>query len=124
MDIPVDSVIRDVNTIIKKTKYKERKNEVNELYRVASGIGDRINPESAANIKASKAEEAILGLMMLKEELLKISIELVTADNFVTPLNKRIFEKISTVYKEYGKFDLAFIQGDFSPTPKLCAKRA
>ena len=114
LDIPVDSILRDVNSIIRKNTYKDKKTEVNELYRKASGIGDRINPESVANIKANKAEEAILGLMMLKGEHLKACTEKLSADSFITPLSKRIFEKISQAYKEYGKFDIGFIEGDFT----------
>ena len=113
-EVPVDSVIRDVNSIIKRISAIEKKNEVNELYRKASGIGDRVNPESAANVKASKTEEAILGMMLLKEEHLKTGIEKLSVDNFITPFCKKVFDKISSIYKEHAKFDIGFIEGEFT----------
>lgn len=114
LDIPTESILKDVASIIKKRARIEKKNEKTEIYRKTSGIGDRINPESSANIKASKIEESILGLMLLKPELLKIGVERLSSDNFVTSLCKRIFESVSNAFKECGKYDIGYIQGDFS----------
>ena len=114
LDIPAETVIRDVNSIIRRSNYKEKKAEVSELYRKTSGIGDRVNPESASNIKATKTEEAILGLMLLKEELLRAALSRLSSENFITTFSKKVFEGISAAYKQYGKFDLGFIEGDFS----------
>ena len=52
--------------------------------------------------------------MLLKNEHLKLSSEKLNADNFVTPFCKKVFESIISVYKENGKFDIGYIQGDFS----------
>ena len=114
LDIPAQTISRDVNALIKKYQYREKKNEITELYRKGSGIGDRVNPESVSNIKASKTEEAILGMMLLKEEHLKAGIERLTPENFVTPFCQRVFDKIASTYKEHSKFDIGFIEGDFS----------
>ena len=114
LDIPADSVLRDVNATIKRSTAKDKKSEVTELYRKASGIGDRINPESVSNVKASKTEEAILGMMLLKEEHLKACVNRLSGENFVTPFCKRVFESIAGVYKTHSKFDIGFIEGDFS----------
>lgn len=114
LDIPSQTVTKDVNSLIKRMVSKEKKSEVSELYRKGSGIGDRVNPESASNIKAGKTEEAILGMMLLKEELLKACVNKLKAENFVTPFGKKVFEAITNVYREHSKFDIGFIEGEFS----------
>ena len=114
IDIPADTISRDVNSLIKKANYQSKKSEISDVYRQASGIGDRINPESTSNIKASKTEEAILGLMLLKEEHLKTCVERLTDDCFVTSFSKKVFKAIYDTYKAYGRFDIGFIEGDFS----------
>lgn len=114
LDIPASSIINDVNSKIRREKYNSKKNETSELYRKSSGIGDRINPESSNNIKATKTEEAIIGLMLLKPEHLKTCVDKLSTDNFVTSFSKKVFESISNAYREYGRFDIGFIAGDFS----------
>ena len=114
LDLPVESIIRDVNTIIKKASYANKKSEIFDLYKQASGLGDRVNPDSSSNIKASKTEEAIIGLMLFKNEHLTSCTSKLSAENFVTPFCARVFTAISNCYKEHGRFDLGFIEGDFS----------
>ena len=114
LDLPVASVVNDVNTLIKRTAANNKKNEKAELFRKASGIGDRVNPEASANIRAAKTEEAILGLMLLKQEHLKTCVERVLPEMFVTAFNRRVFDSLVKSYNEYGKFDIGFIEGDFT----------
>ena len=113
-DVPLSSVQKDISSIIKRRLREDKSKEQSEIYRITSGIGDRVNPESASNIRASKIEEAILGLMLLKAEHMQKCVETLSADSFVTPFSKKVFESISTIYKEYGKFDIGYIQEDFT----------
>ncbi len=114
LELPVDSVIKDVNSIIRKANYKDKKAEVNDLYRISSGIGDRVNPHSSTNVKATKTEEAILGMMLLQEEHLRTCLDRLNGDDFVTPFSKKVFDVISEIYKSHGKFDLGFAQESFT----------
>ena len=113
-DVPLASVQKDISSIIKRRIREDKSKQQSELYRITSGLGDRVNPESASNIRANKIEEAILGLMLLKVEHMQKCVETLTADSFVTPFSKKVFESISSIYKEYGKFDIGYIQEDFS----------
>ncbi len=114
LDIPKDSIRKDVNAILKRKSKDARNKEETELFRKSSGIGDRINPSSAEFLKANKIEEAILGLIQLYPSHLKIVMEKMTADNFVTPFCKKVFEKVKECYDSVEKFDIAFIQDEFN----------
>ncbi len=114
LDIPKESIKRDVSSIIRRRTREAKHKEETELYRKTSGIGDRVNPSSAEFLKANKIEEAILGLIQLYPSHLKLAVEKMKAEDFVTPLCKRIFEKIKECYEQTGKFDIAFIEEDFN----------
>lgn len=112
-EIPKDSIKRDVNSSISASKRADKKAQKNEIYRATSGLGDRINPETASNIRASKVEEAILGLMQLHTDNIDKCVAKLKPDDFVTSFNRRVFEAISKSYAEYGKFDIAYVEEDF-----------
>ncbi len=114
LDIPYTSIQKDVASIIRRRTKEEKAKEQSELYRITSGMGDRVNPESASNIRANKIEEAILGLMLLKNEHLDECSKRLTSNDFITPFCKKVFDSIVSVYKELGKFDIGYIQEDFS----------
>lgn len=114
LDIPYASIQKDVSSIIRKRIKEEKSKEQSELYRVTSGLGDRVNPESASNIRANKIEEAVLGLMLLKPEHLDECSKRLTSNDFVTPFCKKVFDSVVSIYNEYGKFDIGYIQDEFS----------
>ena len=114
LELPKESLKKDVSSIISKNRREEKKTQMNEIYRASSGIGDRINPESASNIRANKIEEAILGLMQLHEEHFKKCVETLTSDDFVTSFSKKIFEKMKSLHDSNIKFDIAYFSEDFS----------
>lgn len=114
LEIHVESLKRDVSSMKKRNEKDEKSKQMNEIYKASSGSGDRVNLESATNIKASKTEEAILGLMQLHEEHLSKCASELSPDDFVTSFNRRVFEKILEMYRSYGKFDIGFIQEDFN----------
>ena len=114
LDIPKESIKRDLSSILKRRTRDAKQKEETELYRKSSGIGDRINPGSAEFLKANKIEEAILGLIQLYPSHLKIAMEKMSVNDFVTPLCKKVYEKIKECYESTGKFDIAFIQEYFN----------
>ncbi len=97
------SIEADVKKAV-KTRNKERTaNFDKQLQNKAMGVGDRINPEYSANPKAAAAEEAILGILMLyPEKITKITSGVIklTADDFVTSFNKRIFVELLRLHSE------------------------
>lgn len=114
LNIPLETIKRDVKIVISQ-KVKEIKNkEETELFRKTSGIGDMVNPLSAKFLKANKIEEAILGLAQLYPSHLKIMVQDMTADDFVTDFSKKVFEKIKDCYENIGKFELAYIGESFT----------
>ena len=114
LDIPVNTIKADVSARVKKRAKEAKRTEANELYRNSSGIGDKVNPQSATYLKASKIEEAILGLMQLYPSHLKICVERLKPDDFVTEFCKKVFLKITECYIQIGRFDIAFIEEHFS----------
>ncbi len=114
LDIPIDTLKADVEASARKRAKKIKQTEASELYRKSSGIDDRVNPKSAAFLKASKIEEAILGLMQLYPSHLKICVEELQPEDFVTDFCKKVFEKIKECYLQAGRFDIAFIEEYFT----------
>ena len=115
VDVLTNDVNRKRNALIKQYRSKEG----HDAQMSAKHIGDRINPDSAKNVPAANAEEAILGLMLLFDEhrsaVASGNVKLV-ADDFFTDLGKRSFNAIMKLHNSDGgyMFSLLLEEG-FSP---------
>lgn len=105
---------RDVERRMRRKKKDEDAELRRKIVSDTLGYGDRVNRDFVGNAKAARAEEAIIGILLLRPELVseirKGRITL-TADDFVTQFNKKVFEAILGCE---GKCDIGLLGQDFS----------
>ena len=95
-----NSVKDDVDRMISKANATRRKEESNKVKHDAIGYSDRVNPDFIKAPAVAKNEEALLGLLLMYPEHRKRVFDgsLVTTDDFITDLNRRIFEYLKNAY--------------------------
>ena len=108
------SLRSDVERIRRKLGREEEGKQMRKIISDASGYGDRINREAVGNTKAARAEETIIGLIMLRPELLmkikKGEYEL-CADDFKTSFGRKVFEAVEACE---DKVDIGVLGAQFS----------
>ena len=112
-DVLKNDVDRMRAGLIRQYKAKEG----HDVQLAAKNIGDRVNPDAVKNVQAAAAEEAILGLMLLQDDLRsripKGATEL-SSDDFFTDFGKRVFEAVMTLEKSEGGFMYSLLGEYFS----------
>ena len=114
ISIDEKSLRSDVERIRRKLGREEESKQIRKIISDASGYGDRVNREAVGNTKAARAEETIIGLIMLRPELLmkikKGEYEL-TADDFKTSFARKVFEAVESCE---DKVDIGVLGAQFS----------
>ena len=117
LEIPSESIRSDVERIFKKKKRDYKKQESQKVVRQSAGFGDRINPDYAKNVAAAKAEEAVLGMLLLypehRQAVQNGKIKLSESD-FFTEFGRRVFGAIMQL-DAVGAFDVSLLGESFSP---------
>ena len=110
------SVRDDVERLVKKSIYAQRKSENDKLKQQAAGFGDRVNPDYAKAPAVAGHEENVLGLLLLYPEHRKkvFAEKLLTVDDFFTDLNRRVFEYTRLLYESPDNENLD-VNFHFSP---------
>ena len=88
------SVLSEVEHAVKKLGTSNRKKFESDKLKDISRISDRINPQAAANLKAVTAEDNLIGLITAYPEMISKAKKEISPDDFVTDLNRSIFEKL------------------------------
>ena len=112
-----DVVKNDVESIRKKKIREFKAKESQAARHDAMGVGDKINVDGIKNVKARSAEEAIIGLLLLREEHRngvaggKIAL---SAEDFFSDFHKRVFEKMIEL-QSADQYDFSMLGQYFSP---------
>lgn len=118
LGLPIDSLRRDVERAQARIQRDRHQSETRAARMSALALDDRVNPEAAGNIRAAAAEDTVLGLMLLYEEHRRAVREgavSLTADDFVTAFNRRVFEAIMELENSDGGFSTAVLGEQFDP---------
>ena len=118
LGLPIDSLRRDVERAQARIQRDRHQSEARAARMSALALDDRVNPEAAGNIRAAAAEDTVLGLMLLYEEHRRAVREgavSLTADDFVTAFNRRVFEEIMELENSDGGFSTAVLGEQFDP---------
>lgn len=118
LGLPIDSLRRDVERAQARIQRDRHQSEARAARMSALALDDRVNPEAAGNIRAAAAEDTVLGLMLLYEEhrrAVREGVVSLTADDFVTAFNRRVFEAIMEMENSDGGFSTAVLGEQFDP---------
>lgn len=114
LSIEEKSIRADTERIRKKKIREEDGERMRKIISDTSGYTDNINRERVGNTRAAKAEETIIGLILLYPELFSKAVSeewALCPEDFKTSFGRRIFEALE---KLGGKADIGVLAADFS----------
>ena len=103
-----NDVERQRRARIREAKQKESR----DAQLSVKNIGDRVNPDAAKHIKATAAEEALLGLMLIYDEFRRDAANKtvpISADDFVTSFSRRVFEALCELENSEAGYSKAML---------------
>ena len=116
LSVDPKSIKDDVERIVARRLREGRRAEEKRIKETTAGFSDRVNPDYVKAPAIAKNEENVLGLLLLYPDKRKIVFEdkLLSADDFCTEFNKRIFSFIETAYRA-GDDSLERLNENFTP---------
>jgi DNA primase len=108
-----DEALRHDVERVRRAKVREAKQkESREAQLSVKNIGDRVNPDAAKHIRATSAEEALLGLMLIYDEFRRSAANgevPISADDFVTEFSRRVFEALCDLENSEAGYSKAML---------------
>ena len=128
LSVDPQNMKRDVERAVRKKQREESAEFRRKVVADTLGYGDRINRDFVKNARAGRAEEAILGILLLKPEFIteiqkgKIAL---CADDFLTEFGKRVFTALISCesHFEFGTLSETFTQDEVSRIVKMQVDR-
>lgn len=97
LSVEAANLKRDVE---RRMRQKKKADDVEMRRKMVSdtlGYGDRVNREFVGHARAARAEEAIIGILLLRPELvaeIRRGVVALSPDDFVTAFNRRVFQAV------------------------------
>ncbi len=112
-DISKETLVAKITQIKKGRAVAEKKREAKKVVEQRIDRND-INPERRGNERAVSAEEMIISILMKHPDLYDYTLSVLTADDFVSALNKQIFTSVCEQLNHNQTFSISGVGDRFS----------
>ncbi len=115
--VSADAMKSDIEHIRRKRARDRQSKESRDAQMSIRSFGDRVNIDAAKNIRASRAEETLLGLMLIFDEFRASAARGesgLTAEDFLTSFGRRVFESLCRAELSDRGFSKALLGEDFN----------
>ena len=114
LSVDPQNMKRDVERLMRKRRKEENAEFKRKIVSDTLGYGDRVNRDFVKNARAARAEEAILGILLLRPEFMgeiKRGRIALSESDFMTEFGKRVF----AAFMEFeGHFDIGMLSESFT----------
>ncbi len=113
LSVSKDVILSEAKRQAKRNAVAERKKEFNQV-QMQGDVLDKLNPQRKTYFKAAKAEEILITLVLANPEFIKAVDEKISADDFVTDFNRRIYKTVAQRLREGRSAEISFLAGDLT----------
>jgi DNA primase len=113
--ISKDTLLFEVNAIIKKRQKSQDKKEWRNITNQFFSKRDNINPEASKYPREAKAEAGIIAFLLLHPDKFDVITEKISPENFVTSFNKKVYESLILHLQSSYEVSISTFNGEFSP---------
>lgn len=107
-------VLQQVNAVRAKRRRADGKKEFRAFQRQTAGVRDPVNPDKSQNLRAARAEEALLGAMLDYPENGAYILAHLPPEKLITGFNRRVYSIIAGKMKDDKAVTLTDLNGMLS----------
>lgn len=109
------AISEEINAMIRKKRYAQRKREDRELVNLSSRRRDDINPDAISHYRESQAECGIIYYLYCNPDFCDELLSRLPAEKFVTSFNRKVYKRLSEMIKNNEDHSVSSFNGEFSP---------
>ncbi len=114
LSVSKEALQSQVDYQMKRRRKQQEERKMSEIVRQTETQVKRANPEATGAVRAASAEEALLGMLLLNPDYVTAISQLLSPEEMVTSLNRRLYEVLLERFREGKSLELAFISEYFN----------
>lgn len=113
LSVSKEVIVSEAKRQAKKNAVIQQKKEFTQIQR-QDDILDKLNPQRKQYYGASKAEEMLIAFVMTNPEFLKGIDEKISAEDFITDYNRRIYKAVTDRIRQGKSAEISFLRGELT----------
>ncbi len=113
MGVGKESILSQVSYFMAAQRKQQQKKQLSQAVRRAEESTRKVNPEAEKHLRASRAEEGLLGLLILNPDYLRTVSQKLSPDDMATAFNRSLYVRLLDRHRQGLLIELAFLAADY-----------
>ncbi len=113
LSVSKEIIVSEARRLAKRNTAVQQKKEFTQIVQQGDLL-DKLNPRRKTYYRAAKAEEMLIALVMANHEFIKDVMSKITADDFVTDFNSRIFKAVTDKILSGRSAEISYLHGELT----------
>ena len=108
-----DAILAQVEHCMTSARRQQEKKQLSQAVRRAEESTRKANPEAEKHLRASRAEEGLLGLLILNPDYIRAVSQKLPPEEMVTAFNRTLYVRLMERHRQGLLTELAFLAADY-----------
>ncbi len=115
LSVSKDALQTQLKYQIERRKKQRQDKQLSQVIRQSEATVKKINPDAAVHPRAARAEESLLGLLLLHPEHIAMVAQQLTPTEMATPFNRTLYERLVARHRDGLLIDLTVLAEEYEP---------
>ncbi len=124
LGVSKEAILQQIRDVARFKERQEKRQELSRAVKQDMTVLRRANPQAEQYPRAAQAEETVLGVLILHPDQVGKALQVLSPEQMVTDLNRRIYAYIAERHTQGLLIDLPFFAADFADAEMAYITRA
>ena len=110
-----DALQGQLNYQLQRRQKQQQERQLSNVIKQSETTAQKVNPDAKAHVRGARAEEGLLGMILLNPEYLKVVEPLLAPEEMLTAFNRKVYTDLLRRYHQGGGIELAFLSEVYEP---------
>ena len=123
LHIEKSAILSQLHTQDRKRQYEQKREQLETMEKVMTGAQDKLDPERRHHLRAARAEETLLAMLLAEPSEIAKTAEKLPPEGFVTPFNTRLYSLLIELERTGERPSLMLMSARLTPEEMSSATR-
>ena len=114
MGVGKSAILSQVEHFMAAARRQKEKKQLSQAVRRAEESTRKVNPEAEKHLRGSRAEEGLLGLLILNPDYIRAVSQRLPPEEMVTAFNRALYARLLERHRQGLLIELAFLSADYN----------
>ncbi len=113
LSVSKEAILQQIHYVLERQKKQKKDRQLSQIVRHEGSAIRKVNPEADQFVRAARAEESLLGMLLLHPDFIRPIAQLLSPETMVTSFNRGLYQRLLRRSEQGLLVDLSVLSAEY-----------